>query len=180
MTSRFKRTLAENWEKHTPQRYHFANKGLCSQSYGFPSSHVWMWELDTQKAEHWRTDDFELWCWRRLLRVSWTSRRSNQSILKESVLKLQYFGYLMRRTDSLEKTLVLGKTEGGRRRGWQRMTWLDVITSSMDMSLNKLRELVKAGKPIVLQSTGLQRVGHDCLSNWTELNWSTILSFFSS
>ena len=106
-----------------------------------------------KKAERWRTDAFELWCWRRLLRVPWTSRRSNQSILKEISpgcsleglllkLKLQYFGHLMRRTDSLKKTLMLGKNEGGRRRGWQRMGWLDGISDSMDMSLSKLREMV--------------------------------------
>ena len=104
-----------------------------------------------KKAESQRTDDFELWCWRRLLRVPWTARRSNQSILKEISpeysleglmlkLKLQYFGHLMRRTDSLEKTLMLGKTEGGRRRRRQKMRWLDGITNSMDMS--KLLELV--------------------------------------
>ena len=106
-----------------------------------------------KKAEHRKIDAFELWCWRRLLRVPWTAKRSNQSILKEITpeysleelmlkLKLQYFGHLMRRTDSLEKTLMLGKTEGGRRRGRQRMRRLDGITDSMDMSLKKLRELV--------------------------------------
>ena len=119
------------------QRHYFVNKGLSSQVYGFSSSHVWMWELVIKKAEHRRIDAFELWCWRRLLRVPWTVRRSNQSLPKEISpeysleglmlkLKLLYFGHLMWRTDSFEKILMLGKIEGGRRRGQQRWDgWMD-------------------------------------------------------
>ena len=110
------------------QRHYFVNKGLSSQSYGFSSSHVWTWELTIKKAQHRRSDAFEMWCCRRFLSVPWTARRSKQSILKEinheysleglmMKLKFQYFGHLMQRTDSLEKTLMLGKIEGGRRRG---------------------------------------------------------------
>ena len=140
------------------QRHYFDNKGPSSQSYGF-SNHVWMWDL-VKKAEGWRMDAFKLWCWRRLFRVPWTARSSNQSVLKEInpecslealmlKLKLQYFGQLIRRADSLKNTLMLGKIEGRKRRGRQRMRWLDGITNSLDMTESS-RRWWRTGKPGVL------------------------------
>ena len=132
-----------------------------------------------KKAECRRIDAFQLWCWRRLLRVPWTARRPNQSVLKEISpeyslegpmlkLKLQYSGHLMRRTDSLEKTLMLGKIEGRRRRGWQRMRWLDAITDSMDMGLSKLQDLVMDREALFSAFHGVTK-SQIQLSNWTEL-----------
>ena len=134
-----------------------------------------------KKAEHWRIDAFKLWCWRRFLRVPWIARRSNQSILKEInrkysleglILKLQYFGHLIGRANLLEKTLMLGMIEGRRKRGQQRMSWLDGITNLMDMCVSKLREMWRTGRRCVLRFMGSQ--------SWTQLSgWATTTKNFS-
>ena len=184
MLTPWKESYDQPKEHIEKQRHYFVNEGLSSQGYGFSSGHVWMWELDCE--ESWAPKNcgaFELWCWRRLLRIPWTARRINQSILKEInlgcslealmlKLKLQYFGHLMQRVESWERTLMLGGVGSRGRRGRQRMRWLDGITVLMNLSLGELQVLVmdkEAWRAVIHGVTKCQT----WLSDWTELNTHT-------